>query len=182
MSIREPQAVTSVIELKRTFDQTFAEAPPVEGRPHDDLLAVSVAGDPYAIRLPEVAGLVSDSKITWLPGSDAALLGLMGLRGTLVPVYDLRLVLGYPRAPVPRWFLIAAVTQVALAFDRFEGHLRVAREAVSPDAAPRAANQSPYLHEVVRIDQLVRPVIHLPSVLNQIAVLAHQRSGRKGSD
>ena len=177
-----PSGPERVIELRRTFGQAFAAAPPVEGRPQDDLLAVRVGGDPYAIRQPEVAALLSDSQIARLPGSQAALLGLMGLRGALVPVYDLRLLLGYPRAPVPRWFLIAAAARVALAFDRFEGHLRVAREAVSTDAAPRAGNQSPYVQQVVRTDELVRPIIHLPSVLNQIAVLAHQRPGRKGGD
>ncbi|MGH9142297.1 MAG: chemotaxis protein CheW [Vicinamibacterales bacterium] len=168
-------------QLKRMFDHTFAETPLVEKRSHDDLLAVTVGGDPYAIRVSEVVGLGADSKITWLPGSIAALLGLMGRRGVLVPVYDLCTLLGYPRASAPRWFLIAAVAPVALAFDHFEGHLRVPREAVSSDSSPRPVNQSPSLHELMRLDELARPIIHVPSVLNQIVELTHHRTGRKGS-
>jgi chemotaxis signal transduction protein len=182
VSIHEPQPVAKVAELKRMFDQTFAEAPRSDASPEDDLLAVSIGGDPYAIRLSEVAALLSDSRVTWLPGSATELIGLMGLRGALVPVYDLRALLGYPRAPVPRWFLIVAATRVALAFDRFDGHLRVPRAAVSTGSAQSAATHLPYAHEVVRTHEFIRPILHIPAVLEAIAVLVRQWPGRKGND
>jgi purine-binding chemotaxis protein CheW len=164
------------------FDQTFAEAPRSDASPEDDFLAVSIGGDPYAIRLSEVAGLLSDRRVTWLPGSVTELIGLMSLRGVLVPVYDFRALLGYPRGAVPRWFLIAAATPVALAFDRFDGHLRVPRAAVSTGSAQSPATLLPCVHEVVRTHEFVRPIIHMPGVLDAIAELVRQRPGRKGND
>jgi purine-binding chemotaxis protein CheW len=182
VSVQEPQTIAKVAELKRIFDQTFAEAPRSDPSPEDDLLAISVGSDPYAIRLSEVAGLLSDRKVTWLPGSVPELIGLMGLRGALVPVYDLRALLGYGRGTVPRWFLIAGATQVALAFDRFDGHLRVSRAAVSTGSFHNAPTQLPCVHEVVRTHEFVRPIIHMPAVLDAIAVLVRQPPGRKGND
>lgn len=182
MSVPERGAVTQATELRRRFDHTFAEAPPADGPPQEDLLAVGVAGDQYAIRLHEVAGLVSDRSITWLPGSVTEMLGVVGLRGGIVPVYDLGALLRYPRAATPRWLVIAAPSHVALAFDRFERHLRVARAAVSAASPHGAGPQSPCVREVVHVDGTVRPIIHMASVLDQIAVLVHQRPGRKGDD
>jgi hypothetical protein len=90
--------------------------------------------------------------------------------------------LGYPRAPAPRWLLIAAAARVALGFDRFDGHLRVSREAISAGSARGAASHSPYVREVVRTARVVRPLVHMPSVLDAIAALVRRRPRRKGND
>ena len=51
-------------ELRRAFDRSFAEAP--GGAPEADalesLLAIRVGGDPYALRLSEIAGLFADCR------------------------------------------------------------------------------------------------------------------------
>lgn len=181
MSVHESEMVLRLAELKRMFDRTFAAAPCSDTSIQEDLLAVGVGGDSYAIRLSEVGGLLSDRNITRLPGSATELIGLMGLRGALVPVYDLRALLGYPGGPAPRWLLIAAAARVALAFDRFDGHLRVSREAVSAGSSRGAANHS-HVREVVRTADAVRPIVHLPSVLDAIAALVRRRPRRKGND
>jgi chemotaxis signal transduction protein len=182
VSVHESEMALRLAELKRTFDQSFAAAPGTNSSAHEDLLTVGIGGDSFAIRLSDVAGLLSEAKVTRLPGSATELLGLMGLRGTLVPVYDLRALLGYPRASAPRWLLIAAAARVALGFDRFDGHLRLSREAVSAESSHGAANHSPYVREVVRTDHDVRPIVHMPSVLDAIAALVRRRPRRKGND
>lgn len=180
MNVHQPVTVAKVAELKRAFDRTFAEAPRSDASPRNDYLAVSVGGDPYAICISEIAGLLSDRKVTGLPGSVTELIGLTALRGDLVPVYDLRALLGYPRTSAPRWLVIAAATHVALAFDRFDGHLRVPREAVSTASSQSAATRLPSVREVVRTDESARPIIYIPAVLDAIGVSAHQQRGRKG--
>jgi chemotaxis signal transduction protein len=179
VSLHEHRTAVSAAELRRMFDRTFAEAPPVGVEAHEDFLGVDVGGDPYAIRLSEAAGLLSDRTVTWLPGSVAELIGLLGVRGALVPVYDLRALLGYPRTSAARWFLIAAATSVALAFDRFDAHVRVPCAAVSIGPASGAATPSPCVRGIVRTDNFAAPVIHMPSVLDAIAVLVRHRRGRK---
>jgi len=167
-----PEDFATAAELKRTFDQTFADPPPLDAGPTVDLLAIGVGGDPWAIRLSEIAGLWSDRRIAPLPGSMAELIGLMSLRGALVPVYDLRALLGYPGGMLPRWFVMAEATPVALAFDRFDGHMRVPRTALSADPEPGAAAQSPLTREVVRDGGFARPIVRLALVLDSIATRA----------
>jgi chemotaxis signal transduction protein len=169
-------------DLRQQFDRSFAEPPPAEPLSQDDLLAVTVGGDAYAIRLPEVAGLFCDRKITPLPGSVPELIGIAGLRGTLVPVYNLRVLLGHAPGALPRWFVIAASTPVGYAFDHYEGHLRVGTAAVSSASAQGSASPSSFVREVVRTDHGARPIIHLAAVLDHVGSRLRQRSGRKAKE
>ncbi|MBI2221349.1 MAG: chemotaxis protein CheW [Acidobacteria bacterium] len=166
-------------ELQQTFDRTFAEAPRADATPQEDLLAITIGGDPYAMRLSEVAGLYPDRRITWLPGSVPALLGLVGLRGALLPVYDLRTLLGYPKAATRRWLAVMADGQVALGFEQFDNHLRVPRSAIAETGTGSATGRPQPVREVAHTDGLVRPIIHLPSVLEAIAVMAHHAARPK---
>jgi chemotaxis signal transduction protein len=179
MSAERSDAIMSVGELQQTFDRTFAEAPRRDAAPHDDLLAITIGGDPYAMRLAEVAGLYPDRRFTRLPGSVPALLGLVGLRGALLPVYDLRTLLGYPKAAAPRWLAVIADAQVVLGFEQFDNHLRVPRPAIVEAGTGSAASRPQPVREVVHTDGLVRPIIHLPSVLEAIAVMVHHAARSK---
>lgn len=154
-------------ELRRAFDRGFAEAPGGEKVPTEAFLAIGAANDNYALRLAEISGLFVDKKVTSLPSGSPDLLGLASFRGALVPVYDLRALLGYPAGPVPRWLvLMAPQTPVGLAFDRFDGYLDIPLEAVAP--ASRADRARPYVNEILRVADSVRTIIHLPSVLEAI--------------
>jgi purine-binding chemotaxis protein CheW len=179
MSAEGSGQIMSVGELQQTFDRTFAEAPRADAAPQDDLLAITIGGDPYAMRLSEVAGLYPDRRFTWLPGSVPALLGVVGLRGALLPVYDLRTLLGYPKAVTPRWLAVVADGQVVLGIEQFDNHLRVPRLAIAEAGTGSAAGRPQPVREVVHTDGLVRPIIHLPSVLEAIAVMVHHAARPK---
>lgn len=179
MSVQGSEPMMSASELQQTFDRTFAEAPRADAAPHDDLLAITIGGDPYAMRLSEVAGLYPDRRFTWLPGSVPALLGLVGLRGALLPVYDLGTLLGYPKTATPRWLAVIADAQVVLGFEQFDSHLRVPRQAIAEAGTGSAASRPQPVREVVHTNGLVRPIIHLPSVLEAIAVLVHHAARPK---
>jgi chemotaxis signal transduction protein len=166
---------TTAGELRRTFDRSFAEAPAADAGAYDDLLDIRVGGDPYAVSLGDAAGLFADRRVTPLPGSVAEMRGVVGLRGAILPVYDLRALFGYPKGPIPRWLLVIAHTPVALAFEGFEGHLRVPRAAIASAPDRSAAQRSRHIHDVVRTDTFVRPIIHMVSVVEAIAVLAGQK-------
>jgi chemotaxis signal transduction protein len=170
--MRQGSAVT---ELRRAFDRSFAEAPAVETGAHDDLLDIRIGSDPYAVCLADAGGLFADRRVTPLPGSVTEMCGVVGLRGAVLPVYDLRALLGYAKGLVPRWLLVIAHTPVALAFDGFEGHLRVPHAAIATVPDRNVSGRSPHIHQIVRTDTLVRPIIHMASVLEAIAVLAGQR-------
>ena len=153
-------------ELRSAFDQGFTAPLRIEAVATQDLLAIRVGAEPYAVRLSEVTGLFVDRKLTRVPGGNAALLGIAGFRGALVPVYNLRTLLGHPGTQAPRWLVVAATAPVALAFDAFEGHLRAAADAILPRQSP--AQMRGYAPDFIRTESVVRPVLHLPSVIDAL--------------
>jgi chemotaxis signal transduction protein len=154
-------------ELRHAFDRTFAEAQRFGTVVLEDLLAVRLGTDAYALRLSEIAGLFSDKKITRLPGRIPALIGIAGFRGAILPVYDLALLIGYPNTAAPQWLAMAASDPVAFAFGGFDGHLRLSPDAIAAHKDPSRPSQS-HVREVARTRDQALPIVHLPSVLDAI--------------
>ena len=153
-------------DLREAFDRGFAQ----ERRPDltvmQSLLAFSVAGEPYAMRLTEIGSVVAGRPITPVPDAGAALLGFAGFRGTIVPVYDLHVLLGRPPCERPRWLALAATAPVVLAFEPFDGHLRVTPDAVMPREGGEQADR--LVRDVVMVDGAARSIVHLPSLIDVI--------------
>lgn len=143
-----------VVELRRAFDDGFAVAVrgDLAGDTRGDVLAIRVAGDPYALRLGAVASLHADPRVVPLPSPVPSLRGLVGVRNAMVPVYDLAMLLGYPRAASPRWLILARAAPVGLAFETFDAHARTSAAG-----------------DVVEIDGVARPVIDLAQVVDDIS-------------
>lgn len=160
--------------LRSEFDLSFAQARHADVASLQNLLAVRVGGDPYALRLDEIAGLFIGRRIVPMPAAVDALLGMAGFRGQAAPVYDLAALLGYARAATPRWLiLVRGPHALALAFDAFDAHLAVAPDRLLPlaDAAAAAPNghaPRPHVCEAVRTHDGVRPVIRLQSVVEDV--------------
>jgi len=159
---------TSADELRRSFDDAFARPPGAPAVAVEELLVVRVAGDPYAVRARETAGVTPGGRIVPVPGPLSELLGITTIRGALVPVYSLRGLLGYPHArDVPPWLLLCGTDQerAALGIDRFERYARLSRSSISvgDDLAGR-----PHVRELVRTEAEVCAVIDIRSVLDAI--------------
>jgi purine-binding chemotaxis protein CheW len=153
--------------LRHAFDRSFATAHAVATQARDDLLAIRLGDDRYAIRVDGIGGLFADRQVTPLPGPLSELLGIAGLRGALIPVYDLRLLLGYPGGGTPRWLVLAtAGAPLGLAFDHLEGHLHLPRSAITVAARPDAAAR--HVREVAQTADGARPIVNLPSLLAAI--------------
>ncbi len=174
MSEESPSVDSRVAELRRAFDRSFALPPPVASEELEDLLAIRVAGDPYAVRLRDIAGVVAGRRVVPIPAAAPDLLGLAGIRGGVVPVFGLASILGYGQAPgAPRWLLLCgAEDPIALGFADFEGYLRVPKSALHADENVRRARH--YLTEVASMDTGARAVIGIPLVVATI----RNRSGR----
>jgi chemotaxis signal transduction protein len=168
------EALSSLAEraagLRSAFDRAFAAPVRADMTVKQDLLAIRVGVEPCAVRLSEVTGLFVDRRITRIPTNEAALLGIASFRGAIVPVYSLRALLGHAATQTPRWLVIAADAPVALAFDLFEGHLRVPVDAILPQQAK--AQMRGFAPEFVRDADLVRPILHLASIIAGLGAAA----------
>jgi chemotaxis signal transduction protein len=157
--------------LRRVFDSSFAAAASSTTDPLEDLLAIRVGTDPYALRLSEIAGLYVDVKIVPVPGPTKQLLGIVSLRGKMAPVYDLAALLHYPPAASPRWLLLAGGAQpVGFAFETFEAHLQVSQASltVGEDRGEGSGATRRPVRGAVRAADILRPMICMVSVVEQV--------------
>ncbi|MEO6772905.1 MAG: chemotaxis protein CheW [Kofleriaceae bacterium] len=111
-------------QLREAFDRGFAAAPATAPELRHELLRIEVGGAPYAIVLADLASLHVDLEIVPVPARSPALLGVIALRGAIVPVFDLSVMLGVAARRPPRWLAIAGAN--AFAFDHVAGHCSVA--------------------------------------------------------
>jgi chemotaxis signal transduction protein len=177
-----PDAVRRLADLRQAFDASFALPPAPPRDDLVDLLAVTVGADRLAVPLAMMSGLVADRVVTPLPGSPPDLLGVAGLRGHLVPVYRLAQAAGrggawaeHGGADPPRWLVLAGGSPTfAVAVDRVDGHLRVARGAI----AVRAGGAAGGTGSVVRTVDGPRPVIDMRAVRARVEAQVSAGPGR----
>jgi len=168
MSSEASRIAESAKALQNAFDQTFAGTQALEAIPFEDVLGVRIGADPLALRLSEGAGLFVDRKIVPVPSPARELLGIVALRGIIVPVYDLGAILGYPYSSAPRWLLLTrGTTPVGLAFEAFEVHVRVPQASFAKSEASSTARE--HLRGAVQVGGIMRPIIRIDSVIKAIA-------------
>lgn len=157
--------------LRRHFDEAFAVPALSITEPLEDLLAIRVGSDPYALRLSEIAGLHVGVKIVPVPSPVPQLLGIVGIRGMMVPIYDLAALLRYPPEANSRWFVLARAPQpVGFAFETFESHLQVSQASLAGgnDEDSGTGGTAEHMRATVRAAGALRPIVHLASILEMI--------------
>jgi len=170
-------------KLRQAFDHSFA-LPPSQASPEvEDLLTIRLAGDPYAIRLLDIARMVAGRRVVPVPAVTPDLLGLAGIRGGIVPVFGLASILGYGPAPgSPRWMILCGTEEpIALAFSDFEGYLRLPTSALHADENFRATRQHvKYVNQVASTQGGVRAVISIPLIVATIRNrIGHHRPAKE---
>ena len=150
------------------------------GLPH---LALSVASQSYAVSAVSVMEIVLLQPITPLPTMPSCLLGLMNLRGTVIPIIDLGEKLGFgPTTFTPRTCAIVVMTRV----DNIPTLIGVIADEVldvvslSPaDIGPPPAFGSPvsvaYLSGITRIDDRYVLILDFTKILSLEELLAVSR-------
>ena len=165
-------AQARALAWRESFDQSFVRAPEDRTVELHDYLAIQAGGGRYALRLTEVAGLQALDGLTPCPSRRAELLGLSSFRGKVLPVYDLSALLGTgAERKRPAWWIAARDGPLGLAFDVFEHHLRLPGNAV---ARAGAADACLFTGETLHSEELVRPIVSIPSILQHIREIVQQ--------
>jgi chemotaxis signal transduction protein len=151
--------------LRREFDGSFALPVRANEVGTVDFLAIRVRGKPFALRISEIAGVATGRRFTQVPSPNPALLGLVGVRGSLVAVFDLGTLLGEPLGGEPaRWVaLCGGHDQLAVAFDDVEGHLRLPDNELGATEGERHA----LVEHVIRGDDALRPIVSVPKIVDK---------------
>jgi chemotaxis signal transduction protein len=162
--MQDPRALA----LKADFDRGFAEPPPSRQGATHAYLAVTLEGDPFALRAGEIRGLSADRRLAPAPGETPGFLGLAGLRGRLCPAWDLAALLGDPASEMKlRWLAVAAGEPVwAAAFSRFEGYLELPEGALRPYSGQGAS--APFSKAALSLEGGLRPILELSLIRQAI--------------
>jgi chemotaxis signal transduction protein len=158
-------------DLKDTFDRSFAE-PHREAKPEvERFLSIRIGDDPYAVRLNEIAGIVSNRKIIPLPTPLSHLLGLAGNRGVVLPIYDLAALIGYDANAFvqSKWIVICrGDNPIGLTRLELEGYLELPRSEIrSPEqgSTKKITGRSAFVRQTI---PPARGVIEIAAVLEAI--------------
>jgi purine-binding chemotaxis protein CheW len=157
-------------ELRDDFDRGFAAALRPAETGHSDALCVRIGGEPFAIRLADVASLHARLRVVALPTGARELMGAAAIRASIVPVYDLAVALGMPRINEAPWIVLHRGGAAGFAFEVYEGHARVPERSTGGAAGGHVVGQ-------LTVDGHPRSVIDLSSVLASI----EKRSNQSGS-
>ncbi len=156
-----------LIKLKEGFDQTFTQPAGALRSSQESLLAITAGSHRLALRLSELTGFQLCGKIMPLAGQAPPLLGISGIRGRVVPIFDLaHLLWGQEDGQELRWVALCGSEQgMGLAFAGFDGYLRVDRTQLRQ----MIEGEGSHLPEVLQTEGLVRGVVSVKSILIELA-------------
>ncbi len=158
-----------VAELRKLFDDSFAAPEQSQKAAVEHMLAVTVGGERFAISVGDISGLtVAQGTILPVPSRVPELLGITGIRGVVVPVFNLAALLGIRSGRAQyRWLLLCGERQatLALAVDLVEEHLEIAADKLISRGADSMAH---YIKQTVDIGGMLRGVIDLGLVVEKI--------------
>jgi chemotaxis signal transduction protein len=172
MSSASHDLSNTVLAMRREFDLSFAQAPNAQTAKPENFLGIRLGDDAYAIRTAEIGGLHVDCRVMPLPTSVPAFLGVAGFRGLIAPVYDLAKLLGYASNSTHRWVVLVRLGEpIAFAFETFESHFSADSNSIieaTQIGTTTPGDVNSHLLDAVRIDAVMRPIIHLQSLIEAI--------------
>jgi purine-binding chemotaxis protein CheW len=128
---------------------------------------ISLGGELFAVDLRNVQEVFEVDRITPVPAMPPALVGVANLRGSVVPIVDLRTVLGLPSdKSLPFTVVIRHGTrQVGVLVDRVPEIRTVRREELLPAPTGGSNAPKPFVSGVLRVEERMGGVVEVPTLL-----------------
>ncbi len=129
---------------------------------------LTIGGEVYAVDLRNVREVFEVDVITPVPGMPSALVGVTNVRGAVIPVMDLRRMMGLPTAgPAPQFSVIIkhGNHQVGVLVERVPEIRTVRTEQFLPTPSGDAREGKPFLTAVLRLDDRMGGVVEVPTLL-----------------
>jgi chemotaxis signal transduction protein len=156
-------------EIRRAFDQTFASAPSLENADLISLITIRLSGERFALRMDQIHGLARSRPIVPVSSRISELIGIAGMRGTLIPVFSLAALLGLPRSEECAWLaIIQGDLPLALAFDALERRMEIRRTSLYEDSSPSRR----HVRQLAQLGKEVCAVLDVPSLVEVIRNMA----------
>jgi len=163
---------------RRSLDERLQETPARR------FLTFLLAGEEYALDILRISEIIKVRPVTEVPRAPGFVTGIISVRGTIVPVLDLRLRLHLP-APVPgpagRILIVTRNDEpFGLVVDEVVHVVRLHAEDIEPPPAAVGGQNAEFIGGIGRPPTIMMPGAsgRLLIVLNVDAVLAFEVGGR----
>jgi chemotaxis signal transduction protein len=169
MTARSPSPPQSAAaELSRIFDESFVRETISSYARYERFLLIRAGEEPFAVRTLDVAELVAGTRVVRVPSHMPETLGILAIRGVLVPVFELARLLGRSASGRRQsWVMVInRESPIALAFDKFDGQVEVSQSAVYDDDRPEPQT---YVRQIVKIGASVRAIVDVGGMVRAIS-------------
>lgn len=145
-------------------------APEVDGFDDDETqLVVFKLGDEfYGVDISIVESIINPQQITLVPHAHPYVEGVTNLRGTVVPVIDLRTRFGMPRAEISKNTRIVVVehqnSMIGLVVDAVSEVLRISPRVIEPPSAFVAGTDSAFISGIAKLEDRLITLLDLGKV------------------
>ena len=133
------------------------------------LCAFFIGPEEYVVDVKRVVEILLPQRITPIRGAPVFIEGVMHLRGTILPVVDLRRLLLGPQTPVsPKTRLLVCLLgrkRVAFIVDRVSAVVRLKRSEIKPTPALGAVGPVPYVVGVCGSETQTKLLLDLKALL-----------------
>ena len=151
------------------YRREFGEEAQVEVGEQLELISFRLAQETYAIRLTHVQQIIKLREITLVPRAPAYILGVISLRGMIIPIFDLRSRLGLNSREATRQTRIIVVMDgpkiIGLIVDQVEQVVRIPSGAIEPPPPILGGLESEYIEGIGRFSGRMLILLNLGKVL-----------------
>jgi purine-binding chemotaxis protein CheW len=131
---------------------------------------ITLGGELYAVDLRQVREVFELESITPVPGMPPSLVGVANLRGTIIPLADLRLSLGASISTVTRYAIVVrhGLHQVGLLIDDVPEIRTISPDDMLDSSEPSASDRRPFLSGLIRVENRVSGMLELSTLLSSV--------------
>ncbi len=132
---------------------------------------ISLGGESFAIDLRHVREVFEVDNLTAVPGMPAALTGVANLRGLVIPVVDLRGLLGLPVTGAKLPFSVVlkhGPHQIGVLVEQVPEIRTVHQEDFLPAPSRGAQGPTPFVNAILKMDDRIGGVVEVPTLLSYV--------------
>jgi len=134
-----------------------------------ELLAFWVADEEYSVDILDIQEIIKLPEITEVPRANNCLLGIISLRGTVVPILDLREVLQLPKNEITRNTRVLVLRgdnePVGIMVDNVTSVVRLSQREIEPKPKAMQREMGDVIEGVGRLSQRVLIVLDASAVI-----------------
>lgn len=144
---------------------------PSSAEAHVRVCLVSLGEEIFAIDLHSVSEVFEVDSITPVPGMPDVLVGVANLRGLVIPVVDLRSLLGLPTTGPGLPYAVVVrhgVQLLAVLIERVPEIRTIQRDQFLPAVQNARGHSMPFVTAVLCIEERMGGVLEIPTVFEQV--------------